>query len=193
MTQSLDFAKNKRSLLGEIDRHYARRRSDLALSLASMRDDSTDHFRKRFPQLGQVSDSSLLRMRDWLRGFWSAADSTKRLGWLSSWLEEAWRSRLNPFVVSSMADGTHRVEPHPANLPLILALAASESSLKMGVCENPECPQKYFFKGRKTQRFCDMPACLVFGQKQHRLEWWNSHKRELRDTRKGKSKRRTKQ
>src|ERR1700687_3352426 len=53
----------------------------------------------------------------------------------------------------------------------------------MAVCGNPECPSPYFLKARKTQRFCDRPACSAYGQREHKRKWWSEHGEEWKQKR----------
>jgi len=50
----------------------------------------------------------------------------------------------------------------------------------MAVCEKPSCSQKYFLKGRSTQRFCDREVCAAYGQRQDKLNWWNENRKKLK-------------
>jgi hypothetical protein len=78
--------------------------------------------------------------------------------------------------VLGYAGGAPRVLPNYFLLPLALALGITEAGAKTAVCANPECPAPYFLKRRRTQRFCDRPACLAYGQRQHKLDWWRKQK-----------------
>src|SRR5215472_120526 len=182
----------KRSLRAFGERHSARIRREMVLDLANLSDDACGLFRKRFKVFfpgvdDSALDSALLQHREQLRKFWSGDDRYEasrpeffRVGLLHSWLHQASQIPERLWVIGSYGDETHSVEPNPSLLPLSLAFAASELTAAMGICGNPDCPQKYFLKGRSTQRFCDRPACSAYGQRQHKLKWWNAHKSELR-------------
>lgn len=178
----------KRMLRADRERFLEKLRRAMVLGLANLPDDSCGYFRKRFKVLMPgVDDSALLQHREQLRKFWSGDDRYRdsrpelfRFDLLHSWLEQARRSSQHLWVVGTYGDGTCSVQPNWGLLPLSLALAASELTVVMGICGNPECPQKYFLKGRSTQQFCDLSACSAYGQKQHKLKWWEAHKSELR-------------
>jgi len=72
----------------------------------------------------------------------------------------------------------------------VYALFRNSSLAK--VCENPECPAKYFVAQRKSQRYCGKDCALVF-QQQWKRNWWKEKGSELRReqrTKKGDLKRR---
>jgi hypothetical protein len=75
------------------------------------------------------------------------------------------------------------VFPDYRNLPLSLAVAVSEVSPRMIICQNPECPNPYFLKGRSTQRFCERPACTLYGQREHKKKWWAEHGKQWKQER----------
>lgn len=172
----------------ERERNRERIRREMVLDLANLTDGWCERFRKRFAILDpRMNDSAVLQLREQLRRFWSGddhyQDSRKeffRCGLLHFWLSQARLSPRDLWVVGTYRDGTHSVEPNDSLLPLSLAFAASELTSVMGICGNPHCPQKYFLKGRRTQRFCDRPACAAYGQRQHKLKWWDAHKNELK-------------
>ena len=100
--------------------------------------------------------------------FWSGDDNYQddrqeffRFSWLHHWLAHGSAESAGALAYRHLCpDGTHSVSPNELIFPLTLAIAASELTAKMGISGNPVCPQKYFLKGRKTQRFCGV---LVLG------------------------------
>jgi hypothetical protein len=44
---------------------------------------------------------------------------------------------------------------------------------RLGICENPDCPARYFRKNRRTQKFCEQGPCVAYAQRQYSLGWWN--------------------
>lgn len=67
---------------------------------------------------------------------------------------------------------------------------------RTGVCENPECGNRFFIKRRSSQKFCDAGACVRFAQQQYALKWWGKHgeqrRQEKREQAQKKSSRRAK-
>lgn len=181
-------AQFKKMLRADCERFLKGIRREMVLDLANLSDHSCERFRKRYLIFDpKIDDSSILQLREQLRRFWSGDDQYHasrpeffRLGLLHSWLNQALQSSQMIWSVGTYADGTHSLEPNYFPPLLAVAKAASELSSKMGICANAECPQKYFLKGRKTQRFCDRPACAAYGQRQHKLKWWDAHKNKLR-------------
>jgi len=170
--------------------HWAKRQRELLLGLANLRDDSCGHFRRRFRYLSiRDDDSTILSFRDQLRILWRREKVEDSFVPIHAWLEHLRMKRQQTWLVGSNSDGTYTVEPNYAILPLALALAISRWQTKMGLCENPGCQQKYFLKGRITQRFCDRELCAAYGQRQHKLKWWNEHGETWKRSRAPRSKR----
>ena len=148
------------------------------MAFANLRDDGCAYFRQRlhvpFPLdpttvAAQVTDDkTIFEYREQLQKLWLRETDSGFV--LSHWVGLA--SPLSTWIVSAWGDGTHSVEPNYENFPLALAIAAGEWIPKMAVCANPKCPAPYFLKARRTQRFCDRPGCIEYGQRQHKLEWW---------------------
>lgn len=156
-------------------RWAAKRRTQMVMDLANLSDDDSVWFwRKWGRDYVQTNwNRPLTEYRDELRAIWSIPLSNT-LDWgtladvrLRSWLAEAHTHNRQTWVLRLAC-----VYPDFRNLPLSLALALSELAPKMAKCENPECPCCYFLKGRKTQRFCDRPICIAYGQRKHKREWW---------------------
>jgi hypothetical protein len=55
---------------------------------------------------------------------------------------------------------------------------------KLGVCENPDCPARYFRKNRRTQKFCEQGPCVAYAQRQYSLDWWNRVGKKKREKKK---------
>ncbi len=113
--------------------------------------------------------------RDSLRRIWEG-DRQAMLDVVCDWVKQA--NKRDPFhamVYTNSRGQSVFVAPNYGILPLSLALGVSELWSNMAVCGNPECPNRYFLKGRKTQRYCDRPACAAYGQRQHKLNWWKEN------------------
>jgi len=171
-------------------RRWAKERAEILLDLANLHDDSCARFRRRFPVL-DVSvtrdDSTILQRRDELRRVWYGEAPHGEA--LSLWVNRIRVENKQTWVVSAWANGRYTVHPNYHTFFLSLAIGVGELSHKMAICANPSCPQKYFLKGRKTQRFCDRPTCAAYGQRQHKKNWWRAHKEELRVNKKSSAKR----
>lgn len=50
---------------------------------------------------------------------------------------------------------------------------SDQAAGKLGICENPECPARYFRKKRKTQKICERGSCRSHAQRQYSLKSWN--------------------
>jgi hypothetical protein len=153
-----------------VARWFAARRTELLLDLANLRDESAPRFRQRWGVLAlPESDARLLAYRDELRLLWR----NPRDPALARWLDEVAGER--GWVLAYWGSAP-RVLPNYFLLPLALALGVVEVSARTAICANPACPAPFFLRGRKTQRYCDRPACLAHGQRQHKLRWWRKQK-----------------
>jgi hypothetical protein len=178
-------AQLKKLALAASEHYWARKRADLLLDLANLHDDCSERFWRRWSRLLMRQadlDLPLLQNRDHLRKVWSGTYEDAGFV-LAGWVRQATLRNRQSWVISSWFDGTYHVTPNYCILPLSLAVGLSELKAKMAVCANPECPQPFFLKGRKSQRFCDRPACSAYGQRQHKKKWWNEHGREWKKRR----------
>jgi hypothetical protein len=176
----------RRELRAGMERSWTKRRREILLDLVNLSDASgIGVFRRRFPQL-DVSmagdDQAILRLHNQLQKLWRGEIPAAVV--MQEWLRQR-RPGWEPLVVPQWADGSASVWPNYHILPLSLAFGISEFGSKMAVCANPSCEQKYFLKGRRTQRFCDLPACSAYGQREHKRKWWRIKRgREWKETRK---------
>ncbi len=163
------------------------------LDLANLPDDAWTLFRRRrlyVPFKGveaMPSDEDLLNWRLWLRRVWEGDDQAVRFA-LAAWTREATRHNVQSWVFDSTRP--YSIKPNYKILALSLAVGVSEALSKMGVCANPQCAAPYFLKGRRTQRFCDTPGCVAYGQREHKRIWWKKHGQEWKENRETKKKQR---
>jgi hypothetical protein len=173
------FERVKERTQAESERVWRKRRQEILLDLANLPDNSCERFRRRFAMLDvsiRKDDAAILLFRDQLQHTWSTGDSSI----LHLWVNYFGANYQQSWVVNNWADGAHSVSPNYQLLSLSLSIAVSEWRSRMAVCENPTCPERYFLKGRKTQRFCDRRRCAAYGQRQHKLKWWNANKKKVR-------------
>jgi len=164
-------------------RYLAALRRELLLDLANLPDDRCAPFRRRYRALLGLpdSDARLLRYRDQLRHLWVNIHDAS----LARWVEDVHESRERVWLLGYLR-GAPYVNPNYFLFPLALSSGATELTAKMAVCANPKCPEPYFLKNRGTQRFCDRRACLAYGQRQHKLRWWQKHEAEQLKAKKAK-------
>lgn len=68
--------------------------------------------------------------------------------------------------------GRGRLEFALESFPGQFVTAILENYWRFQVCSNPECPAKYFFAKRSTQRYCERGECTRYAQRQHALKYW---------------------
>lgn len=163
----------KREIRSDMQRRAAQWRRRILLDLANLSDDGCPYFRRRLRFSGDPAlkgDHAILKYREQLRKLWRG--EADRGETLCDWLDYCRIEHLWTWAVSGWGDGTYSVEPNYEIFPLALAIAAGEWMPKMGTCGNPDCPAPYLLKARRRQQFCDRPACIAFGQREHKREWW---------------------
>lgn len=47
---------------------------------------------------------------------------------------------------------------------------------RLGMCANPQCPSPYFVRSRRTQKFCDVPACMVYSHRVSANNYWSRNR-----------------
>lgn len=172
-----DFGRLKRGLERQAVRRWTKMRREILLDLACLTKDSVGHFRKRFPALDvcvRGDAAAILEFRDQLRAVWTGeVGEGDAMGF---WEAKIRQNAAQSWVVSAWADGSYSLHPNYQMLALSLAFGVGELRQRMAVCANPDCPQRYFLKGRKSQRFCDCLTCASYGQREHKRNWWHAHK-----------------
>jgi len=173
---------------------FAERCKRVLLDLANVRHDC-GYFRRRWGTmfLRGEADSEILSLQDRLRAAWEAG--TESLDLLSHQLVT--EIELAPkatfvgckWMEFTLLDRTVLRVPNFFTLPMALSIAIVELAPQLAVCPNPECPQRYFAKIRSTQRFCELRACVQFGQRQYKRDWWKEYGGEWRKSRGKKSSR----
>jgi hypothetical protein len=43
---------------------------------------------------------------------------------------------------------------------------------RLGMCANPQCPSPFFVRSRKNQKYCDVPACMVYSHRISANNYW---------------------
>jgi hypothetical protein len=158
----------------------------MLLDLANLPDEGWPQFHRRYlgVYIPWPSNEDLVNWRLWLRQVWKGEDDRDVRFALAAWTREATRHDRQSWVFDASRT-PYAVRPNYKILALSLAVGTSELLSKMAVCQNPGCPQPYFLRSRKTQRFCDRPACSTYGQREHKKNWWKEHGKEWKEKREG--------
>jgi hypothetical protein len=61
---------------------------------------------------------------------------------------------------------------------------------RLGKCANPQCPSPFFVRSRRTQKFCDVPACMVYSHRNSANNYWGRLRAKERAKSRAKSKKR---
>jgi len=157
--------------------------SEVLLDLANLPADGWPQFQRHYRHvyIPWPSDENLVNWRLWLRQVWKGGDDRDVRFALAAWTREATRHDRQSWVLD-VSHPPYAVRPNYGILALSLAVGTSTLLSKMAFCPNPECCQPYFFKSRKTQRFCDRPACSAYGQREHKKKWWKEHGKEWKES-----------
>jgi hypothetical protein len=122
---------------------------------------------------------------------WLIEDQKKlRLVWRSAWEIESQKSSLPgelrtryetavqglvpKELATNFAIDKRRIVLTPQNLWDAIALLFHRDRLahKLAVCANPECPNPYFVRRRKTQIYCQAGPCVGQAQREQKRDWW---------------------
>lgn len=167
---------------------------ELLLDLANLRGTNCEPFWKRWHHLPKETDEDLLSLRAELQSACSPDrnQDEKLMHTLNRWIR--WKPRGSEVGLSPLVVNAHwlSIRPNPANLRVSLAFALSDLYRKLFRCSNENCPQAFFIKTKRGQRFCDRPACKALGQREHKRIWWKRHGKEWLAGRKSKTARRRK-
>jgi hypothetical protein len=67
-------------------------------------------------------------------------------------------------------------------------LQAIHAADLMRICQNPDCPARYFIADRRTQKFCS-EKCAGPAQREAKRRWWSEHGNKWKKQRERKAKR----
>ena len=169
--------KTHKAVLSNFD---VRVRREFLLDLANLRGTNCEPFWKRWCFLPKESDEDLLSLREELqRAFSSDRNQSEELAHtLNRWIR--WKPRNSEVLPSPFIVNAHwrSITLNPANLRVSLAFALTELYGKLSRCGNEKCPQAFFIRSKKKQRFCDRPECKALGQREHKRIWWDKHGKE---------------
>jgi hypothetical protein len=138
-------------------------------------DEDLEKFKRRWQKKLYVyeKDDELVELRDAVRGVFQHGGGEAE-HFLSQWgAARIRRGGMTRLLV---------IRLHGFNLPLpqielrqVIAMAVLDVLPKMTRCGHPGCPAPYFLRVHRTTRFCDRPACIQYGQRIHKLNWWRKH------------------
>lgn len=177
---------------------------DFLREMANLRDDGVARFQQRYdPFFNRYEKSELLQLRDELRALWTggkkmpetlAADWDEDLAaasgtLLEEWICNRWLRRTRGGLVIFFG----AIQADPYALPALLAYSAYLCGKRMRVCLNGDCPAPYFVAGRRDQRYCST-ECAAPAKLAAKRRSWHRHKRQwLKQRKRAKTRRRTKQ
>jgi hypothetical protein len=177
---------------------------DFLREMANLRDDGIVRFQQRYdPYFNRYEKSELLQLRDELRALWTggkqmpetiAADWDEDLAaasgtLLEEWICNRWLRRNRGGLVILFGD----IQADPYVLPALLAYSAHLCRKRMQVCLNGDCPAPYFVASRRDQRYCSH-ECAAPAMRAAKRRSWHRHKGQwLKQRKRTKTRRRTKQ
>lgn len=155
---------------------------EILLDLVHLEDGGTGLFWKRHWYFRRrPSDNNLDKYRQLLHQFWSG-DRALLSALLGELLFDAANKNTAPWLVEGPNPEACQIVPDYRIFALSLAFAVNNFRGRFGVCHNPEC-KDYFIRSRKTQKFCDRPNCLLYGQREYKKIWWRTEGVEWRRNR----------
>lgn len=177
----------------------------LLAEFANLRDEDAEEFRSRHPEFLLQAN---LRDSGWNLGFIERVGATEQALAHAKAIAEAQRNPVlrkrdvlrriwrgdeyaNDYLkllLYSSKTSPHRVEFNWKRGELVYqpldqferaVYALFRNSRLVRVCENPDCPARYFIAKRRTQRYCGEDCASVF-QRAWKLSWWKEKGSKLR-------------
>jgi hypothetical protein len=106
-----------------------------------------------------------LRLRDHLRAAWERNEQA---------IAEMQASRIPAMLFPTK--GGFEFEPHVWTQAMDLLFLRDHLAGKTAICANKDCPNPYFIRKRKTQKYCEAGPCVAQAQKEQKREWWNKNR-----------------
>ena len=98
-------------------------------------------------------------------------------------LRDAWESAEHPFlheqVMGAKVTITKKgveLEPFYLLSTIWLLFVRDSWAGKTAICANPDCPNPYFIRKRKTQKYCEAGPCVNEALKGQKLKWWKNNR-----------------
>jgi hypothetical protein len=171
-----------------LHRFYVWRRK-LLLDVANLHDEGFDWFRREWGKrfLGGVntpSETDVITVRNELRQVWlPTIENKQNQRIVSNWFH--WRPSLpsaeskttedknEPFAMWEPDLKTGKIVPVTSSLHAQLVQGVLEQYGRFAVCENPDCPARFFLAKRSDQKYCERGECTAYAQRKYALKWWN--------------------
>lgn len=168
-------------------------RREVVFDLANLHDDGFDWFYRkwagRFFQGNNVpSKSDVLKLRNDLRQIWAPSVLRHKQNQLivSSWFH--WRPSSKQSENTETANvemwepvlQTGTIVPVRGSLHAQMVQGVLEQYGRFAICENPDCPARFYLAKRIDQKYCEHGECTAYAQRIYALEWWNRKGKDLR-------------
>jgi hypothetical protein len=185
-------------LIGEnLVRHLYDQRRDLLRDLANLHDAGFGWLNRKWGKTlfqdqgqSQPSEIEVLRLRDDLRQVWnpSVVDKQKHdivRGWFH------WKPSPPPAKFGRVGFDlkltmwepvlySGKILPAGSSLHAQLVQGVLEQFHRFAICQNPDCPTRYFLAKRSDQKYCERGECTAYAQRIYALGWWNRGGKDLR-------------
>jgi hypothetical protein len=142
------------------------------VAYANLRDDKAAyvHFVHRWgrPVGVKVSMRGRVEKRDWPN------DDLKR-AWGG---DRASLDRLPKQLHATFGVTGRHIEIVRSNLvsAIVLLFLRDHAACKTAICANPSCPNPYFIRKRKTQKYCEAGPCVDQAQREQKRKWWKRNR-----------------
>jgi hypothetical protein len=124
-------------------------------------------------ELAETLGARYLAARDSLRAAWR---DKARSGF--QWIFDADAADRPPIIgrLSTLltVGGKGRVEAEPEYLwqAISLLFLRDRAAKKTAICANKDCPNPFFIRKRKTQKYCEAGPCVERAQREQKRLWW---------------------
>jgi hypothetical protein len=104
--------------------------------------------------------------------------------WPNDDLKRAWNGdkasldRLPKQLHATFGVAGRQIELVRSNLvsAIVLLFLRDHAAGKTAVCANPDCPNPYFIRKRKSQKYCEAGPCVEQAQREQKRKWWNRNR-----------------
>jgi hypothetical protein len=137
-----------------------------------------------------IDERNLIRFtpsfRDALRAIWIAPDQRTKEWGVFRLIEGAVISQTNPrpdeiLGTLKIIDGSVAPLPPPSPLEQCLQYLLRNAT-KTLICSNQDCPARFFFASRKSQKYCSTD-CALPAQRFYKRKWWAKNGKQRRTQR----------
>ena len=133
---------------------------------------------RRSKDRGEQERERILGLRDRLRWVWEQEEVRSKEYGVLLICQELYSHQDEAFAILDIPPGPPP-SPSPFEAALLYLLKAANLTR---ICGNSDCPARYFFASRRSQKYCS-GNCALPAQQEYKRQWWAKAGKEWRRTR----------